>query len=329
MGRSDDALLESAIRLRGSLRETPVVQLDHPAIDLYAKLEYCNVAGSVKDRPAYMILRAAIERRQVDRETVIVESSSGNFALALATFCKMLRLRFVPVIDPDILPPVEAALRALCERVVKVRERDEAGGFLRTRLAAVKTLCAALPRAYWPNQYGNPDGMRAHYELTGQEICEALPQVDHVFIGVSSGGTISGVSRRVKERCPGAKIVAVDAEGSVIFGGAPRRRRIPGIGASVVPPLLGEASIDDVVAVGEAETIAACHELLHTHHLFVGGSSGSCYAAVRRYFAGAPTRTRPRVLFLAADRGTAYAGTIYSEAWTRSIPEVNACNSRS
>ena len=327
MGESHNELIESVIRLRGALRETPVVQLRHPAVDLFVKLEYCNVAGSLKDRPAYRILRAAIERRQVDQETVIVESSSGNFALALAMFCKMLRLRFIPVIDPNILPPVEARLRALCERVVKVTEPDEAGGFLRTRLATVKALCASLPRSYWPNQYGNPEGMRAHYELTGREICEAVPQLDHVFIGVSSGGTISGVSRRVKERCPGAKVIAVDAEGSVIFGGEPRRRRIPGIGASIVPPLLREARIDDVVAVGEVETVAACHALLHDHHLFLGGSSRSCYAAVQQYFSGAPTRARPKVLFLAADRGVAYSGTIFSEEWIRGLSEVSACNS--
>lgn len=327
MGDSHNELLDGVMRLRGALRETPVVQLRHPAVDLFVKLEYCNVAGSLKDRPAYGILRGAIERRLVDRETVIVESSSGNFALALAMFCKMLRLRFIPVIDPNILPPVEATLRALCERVVKVTERDDAGGYLRTRLATVKALCASLPRSYWPNQYGNPDGMRAHYELTGREICEAVPQLDHVFLGVSSGGTIAGVSRRVKERCPGAKVVAVDAEGSVIFGGEPRRRRIPGIGASIVPPLLREACVDDVVSVGEVETVAACHALLHEHHLFVGGSSGSCYAAVQRYFAGAPGRARPKVLFLAADRGTAYSGTIYSEQWIGELSEVKACSS--
>lgn len=327
MGESHHELLESAIRLRGTLRETPVVRLEHPAADLYVKLEYCNVAGSLKDRPAYMILRSAIERRQIERHTVIVESSSGNFALALAVFCKMLRLRFIPVIDPNVLPPVEATLRALCERVVKVTEPDETGGFLQTRIATVKQLCASLSSAYWPNQYGNPDGMRAHYELTGQEICDALPRLDHIFIGVSSGGTISGVSQRVKERNLGTKVIAVDAEGSVIFGGKPKRRRIPGLGASIVPPLLRQASIDDIVTVCEVETVAACHELLYAHQLFLGGSSGSCYAAVQKYFTGTPTRARPKVLFLAADRGTAYSSTVYSNEWSGGLSQVSSCSS--
>src|SRR5437667_7730782 len=147
----------------------------------------------------------------------------------------------------------------------------------------VKHLCATVPNAYWTDQYGNLDAMEAHYKLTAGEICADFDSLDYVFIGVSTAGTIAGVSRRLKERYPNVRIIAVDAEGSVIFGGAPLKRHIPGIGSSIVPPLLSHAKIDDVVLISERETVQACRELLTTQGLFVGGSSGTVFAAIKRY----------------------------------------------
>jgi len=130
------------------------------------------------------------------------------------------------------------------------------------------------------------------------------------------------MSRRLKERYPDVRIIAVDTRGSVIFGDAPRKRHIPGIGASIVPPLLSQALIDDVVLIPERETAAACRELLVAHGLFVGGSSGSAFAAVKRYAGrmGRWGRTkRPTVLFVCADRGTAYLDTVFDPAWTAKL----------
>jgi 2,3-diaminopropionate biosynthesis protein SbnA len=298
------------------IRETPVVRLETRDIELYAKLEYMNGVGSVKDRPALWILKRAIERGDVGSGTTIVESSSGNFACALATFAAMLQLEFVPVIDPNIAPINEAYLRAACKRVVKVTERDDTGGFLKTRLQTVKALLAENPRSYWPNQYENVDGAAAHYHLTGAEICRAVPDADFVFLGVSSAGTIAGVSRRLRESIPSAKVIAVDVEGSVIFGQPPQRRLIPGLGASVAPALLGQALIDGLQIVSEQDTVRACHELLSAHGLFVGGSSGSVYAAIQHYFAlHPPGPARPKVVFLCCDRGAPYVTSLYNSQW--------------
>jgi len=298
------------------LRETPVVPLRMEGIELFAKLEYCNAFGSVKDRPAFWILKSAVESGEVTMGSTIVESSSGNFASALASYCQLLGLRFIAVIDPNIAPGNESFLRRACDEVVKVEERDDKGGFLKTRLNKVKELCAAIPGAYWTNQYGNPKAMEAHYLLTGEEMCRRFSELDYVFVGVSTGGTISGVSHRVKERFPSARVIAVDAEGSVIFGGEPKKRHIPGIGATTVPELLKQARIDDVVLVPEMEAVQACRELLFDHGLFVGGSSGSAYAAVKRYLPKMRSLSRPpKVLFLCADRGSAYLDTVFNPEW--------------
>lgn len=313
------ALLGRIDRLGRLMRPTPLVELEFAHARLFAKLEYVNPVGSIKDRTAYWILRRAAERGEIDEHTTIVESSSGNFATALATYADLLGLRFIPVIDPNILPTYESFLRRTCETVIKVDTPDESGGYLKTRLAAVHELCASTPRAFWTNQYGNVDGMDAHYRLTAEEVCAELPSLDYAFIGVSSGGTIAGMSRRLKEHFPAVRIIAVDAAGSAIFGSAPRRRHIPGLGAGIVPPLLEHAIIDDVVIVPESETAHACQQLLWDHGIFAGGSSGTSYAALLRYADTLRAAPGSTALFLCNDRGTAYMDTVYNTEWTRRL----------
>src|SRR5436309_3399193 len=306
-------------QLRKTLRPTPHVPLAVEHMSLFAKLEYVNPVGSIKDRPAYWILKRAAERGEIGDETTVIESSSGNFASALAAFTRLVGLRFIPVIDPNISSTYESFLRRTCSTVVKVEDRDDTGGFLKTRLQMVEHLRDTIPNAYWTNQYGNPDAVEAHYELTAGEICADFASLDYVFIGVSTGGTIAGLSRRLKERYPKVRVIAVDTQGSVIFGDTPRKRHIPGVGSSIVPPLVSEALIDDVVLIPERETVTACRELLVTHGLFAGGSSGTAFAAVKQY---APKMVRwrngkrPAVLFVCADRGTPYLDTVFDPVWT-------------
>jgi N-(2-amino-2-carboxyethyl)-L-glutamate synthase len=316
---STSRLSTSLELLRNTLRPTPHVQLAMKGMELFAKLEYVNPVGSIKDRPAYWILKRAAERGEICEETTVIESSSGNFAAALAAFTRLVGLRFIPVIDPNISGTYESFLRRICPTVVKVEERDDTGGFLKTRLEKVKELCATIPDAYWTNQYGNPDAIEAHYELTGTEICAGFDTLDYVFIPVSTAGTIAGVSRRLKEHYPNIRVIAVDTEGSAIFGGVPHKRHIPGVGSSIVPPLLSHAKIDDVVLISERETVEACRELLTTHGLFVGGSSGTAFAAIKRYAARIPAFKRPTVLFLCPDRGTPYLDTVFDPTWAAKL----------
>src|SRR5712691_3531503 len=117
--------------LRNTLRPTPHVPLAMEGVNLFAKLEYVNPVGSVKDRAAYWILKRAAERGEICDETTVIESSSGNFATALAAFTRLVGLRFIPVIDPNISATYESFLRRLCPKVMKVEERDDTGGFLK------------------------------------------------------------------------------------------------------------------------------------------------------------------------------------------------------
>jgi cysteine synthase A len=202
--------------------------------------------------------------------------------------------------------------------VEKVGEKDGAGGYLGTRLARVRQLCGELDSSYWTNQYANPDAALAHQQLTGEELCRSFARIDYLFVGVGTGATLAGLSNRLKLAFPAIRVVAVDAEGSVVFGGPPRPRHLPGLGSSIRPPMVGQAQVDDVVIVSERDAVLGCHELLRRHGLYAGGSTGSVYAAVRRYF-GRHHGPRPTVVFVSADRGSPYAETVYNPAWVNNV----------
>jgi 2,3-diaminopropionate biosynthesis protein SbnA len=311
---TERVLADSLARVRAGFIPTPVVRLAHDRVDLFAKLEFANPNGSVKDRSAFYILEHAIKSGELTPGSTVVESSSGNFAISLASFCRALHIDFVPVIDPNTNRSTERLLDLACRHVERVTERDTQGGYLRNRLVAVQRLLAMLDDGYWPDQYGNRHAADAHDEMTGAELCQVFDRIDYVFVGVGTGATIAGLSRRLKRAMPRIRVVAVDAVGSVSFGSEPGRRHIPGIGSSIRPPLLEQAQIDDVVMVPEADTVRACHRLVTQHGVFAGGSSGSVYAAIDRYFEGYHGRP-PVVVFLCADRGTAYADTVYRSGW--------------
>jgi cysteine synthase A len=305
--------------------QTPVVRLVHTSADVgcdvYAKLEGANPAGSVKDRPASYILRRALQEGLVDRNSLVVESTSGNFGVALAASCQSLGLRLVCVVDPNVAPTNRYLIERLGATVEMVARRDPQGGYLGARLDRVRELLREEPGAFWTNQYANEWNWMAHYVGTGRELADqfadAGTHLDYFFAAVSSGGTITGCARALRERFPDVRVVAVDVKGSVIFGGPSGPRHVPGPGSSRVPEILDRSLIDDVVHVDEISMIAECRRLLRREGLFVGGSSGAVVRGVRDFFAR-ERRVRARCPVVAVvfpDRGERYFDSIYDDQW--------------
>lgn len=294
---------------------TPVRQLRHDKAALFVKLEYNNYSGSIKDRAVLNILRKGVELGYIDKDTTVIESSSGNFAISLASMCRFIGIRSIVVIDPNINSDYERMVNLLATQVIKVTERDRTGGYLLSRIDKVNELCAQYDNIYWTNQYENKFNFQAYYHGLGLEICDSFDELDYVFVGVSTGGSIAGISRRIKEKFPQVKIVAVDIEGSVIFGQPPKKRYISGLGSSKVPGMIGEAIIDEVVHVAEINVVKGCRELLQNHTVFGGGSTGAMYYAATEFLATGNFDRKPVVLFLAPDKGAGYLDTVYNEEW--------------
>ncbi|WP_431165620.1 2,3-diaminopropionate biosynthesis protein SbnA [Tenacibaculum halocynthiae] len=307
---------------------TPIVSLpiaDKSNLNVFAKLEFYNPTGSVKDRAACYIISRLLKEGTINKDTTLIESSSGNFGVALSAYAKLNGLKFVCVIDKTTLPVNEMLIRLQGAEVIRITEPDEHGGYLLNRIKKIKEIIASNDNVYWVNQYANPLNARAYYNSLGIEICLEAPRqkIDYLFMGISSGGTITGVSQRVKENYPAAKIVAVDVDGSIIFGGKSHKRFIPGIGSSMRPEILKQAVIDDVVSVNEDETINACRELLEVHNLYAGGSSGSVYAGIKKYFDKNNIDSKTNVMCVFADSGERYITTIYNDQWGEMVREYN------
>ncbi len=286
--------------------------------DVFLKLEGFNITGSVKVKTAIGLVED-LEQRGIARpkQTVLVESSSGNLGLALSLVCAIKGYRFICVTDPNANRATIKGVELYGARVIVVEDRDAAGGYLGSRLKKIDQILQSDPNAVWLNQYANIANKNVHAEQTANEIAREFDKVDWVFVGTGTTGTLAGVSERLRQEFPRITVVAVEPVGSVTFGGAPGKRNIPGIGASVRPKLADLAKPDRIVAVTEEKTVEACLSFVRDHHLLVGGSSGTVLAAVQQL---APEfRRGDTIVAISADLGEKYLDTIYNSAWVEKL----------
>lgn len=243
---------------------TPLVLLsklfaNSRGIKVYGKLEMMNPTGSAKDRPALRIIQKAYEQGRINRGSVIIESSSGNMAISLAAICSYWGMKFISVIDPRTAAQNISIMKTYGAEVSYVDSPDPVTGeFLPARLERVRQLTESLPNSFWPNQYGNEHNYMAHYEGTIPEIIETLGHIDYIVGGVSTCGTMFGCSRYIHDNNLTTKVVAVDAVGSVIFGGEKGSRRFPGLGAGIIPPFGQNQFMDYAINVTDRDMVVAC-----------------------------------------------------------------------
>jgi N-(2-amino-2-carboxyethyl)-L-glutamate synthase len=306
----------SLLEIKKLIGNTKLFKLDIPYCNFYAKLEFQNPFGSIKDRPAFYIINNAVKRKLITPKSIVIESTSGNFGIAVGFICKAIGIKFISVIDPNISSSKENLLNLICDRVIKVTSRDITGGYLLTRIETVKRFISETPYSYNLNQYENEDNFLSHYFGLADELCNDLKQIDYVFISVSSGGTVIGLSIRLKEKFPNIYIVAVDVEGSVIFTNAPKPRVISGLGASIRSPLMDKALIDEIVILTQREIVEGCNELLHRHSVFAGASSGAAYMAGKKVMKGRKNKNA-NAIFICPDHGSSYIDSIYSIEWVK------------
>jgi N-(2-amino-2-carboxyethyl)-L-glutamate synthase len=283
---------------------------------LFLKCEGFNFAGSVKLKAAIEMVDAKEREGELRLGDTLVESSSGNMGIAMSVVAASRGYRFVCVTDERCTVTARRQMEALGARVQVVTEPTEEGGLLGARLARVRELCRSNGRYIWLNQYANDGNWRAHYLTTGPEIAKAFPNVDVLFVGAGTTGTLMGCARYFRENHPSVRVVAVDAVGSVTFGTASGPRLIPGLGTSVRPSILNETYLDDVIHVSEADTIRMCHQLVSQGFLF-GGSTGTVVRGALDWLVRAGAGKNLTAVAISPDLGDHYLDTLYDEDWLR------------
>jgi len=284
---------------------------------LFLKCEGFNFAGSIKLKAAAEMVAAAEQEGVLRPGSVLIESSSGNLGVALSMIAASKGYGFVCVTDSRCNLATKRLMQALGSRVHVITEPDSVGGFLGARINYVRALCASDDRYVWLNQYSNPQNWRAHYRTTAPAIARQFPQLDVLFVGAGTCGTLMGCAHYFREWHRPVQLVAIDSVGSVTFGGPPARRMIPGLGTSVRPPMLDVSYVDDLVRVEEADTIRTCHRLAGRGFLF-GGSTGTVVSGAMSWLRdhGSPNLT---AVAIAPDFGERYLDTVYHANWVQDL----------
>jgi len=271
---------ESALDLIG---ETPILHLrsyDRPrAASIFAKLEFLNPGGSVKDRAALGMIQEAEKRGLLRPGSTIIEPTAGNTGIGLALVGTLRGYKVILVVPEKYSREKKQVMKALGATLVSTPTDDGMPGAVKK----AQEIAAATPGGYLPQQFENPANPEMHYRTTAREIWQQMQgKIDALVLGAGTGGTITGVTRYVKERNPGVRSVLVESEGSVLGGGTAAPHKVEGIGNSFMPKILDRSLIDEVVAVTDRDAYATVVVLARREGLLVGGSSGAAAFASAR-----------------------------------------------
>ena len=280
---------------------TPVLRINGFGVDnLYAKLEYMNPFSSAKDRAAYYMIKGALERGEITRDTVIIEPTSGNTGVALSAIGSSMGFKVVVVMPESMSEERRKLIRGFgAELVLTSKELGMKGA-----TDKAEELRKEYGNAWIPNQFGNPDNPRAHYETTGPEILKDIPDLDIFVATIGTGGTISGCARYLKEKRSDIRVYGVEPEESPLLSkGLAGPHGIQGIGANFVPGNVDLSLIDEVVTVNLQDSLATMQKAMRSSGVFGGISSGASLAAALRIAKDNPGR---KVLAILTDTGERY-----------------------
>lgn len=298
---------------------TPLVRLnrvvDPGMATVYAKLEYLNPTGSVKDRIAVNIVRRAEEAGLLRPGATLVESTSGNTGLGLAMMAGVRGYRCICTMPDKMSKEKIDMLKAFGAEVVVTRT-DLPHDHPESYVEVAKRIARETPGGFYTDQYANPTNPEAHYLTTGPEIWEDTGgAIDCLVGGIGTGGTISGVGKYLKERNPAIRIVGADPDGSVLSGGTPKPWKVEGIGEDYVPKTFNSQVVDEWVRVTDKESFLAARKVARMEGLLIGGSCGTCVAAALRF----AERLTPSdlVVVMMPDTGRNYLSKVYNDDWMR------------
>lgn len=314
----------------GAIGNTPLVKLSRIGRDLpvplYAKLEFMNPGGSVKDRVGAFIIEQAEKRGELKPGGTIVEATSGNTGVGLAIAAALKGYKTVFVMPDKMSNEKILSLRAFGAKVVitpTAVEPDDP----RSYYEVANKFAREIPNAILANQYHNPDNPLSHELTTGPELWEQTDgRVTDVIIGMGTGGTISGVGRYLKSKNPDIKIVGVDIEGSILTeiwqnkgkipqGAYPKTYKVEGIGEDFLPSATDLSVVDWIERANDKESFLWARQLVKQEGIFAGGSSGSAIAGAIKYCR--KLKGDRLAIVILPDSGSRYLSKFYDDKWMR------------
>ncbi|HEY5139747.1 MAG TPA: cysteine synthase A [Methylococcales bacterium] len=302
-----------ATSLTDLIGNTPLLELSNfnkkhnLAATIIAKLEYFNPAGSVKDRIGFAMIEAAEKQGLLNKDSVIIEPTSGNTGIALAFVAAAKGYRLIIALPETFSIERRNLLKALGAELILTPGSEGMKGAIRR----ATELAAETPNSFLPQQFKNLANPEIHRKTTAEEIWKDTDGDVDIFIsGIGTGGTITGVGEVLKARKPGVQIIAVEPTDSpVLSGGNPGPHKIQGIGAGFVPDVLNVSVIDEIIKVSNDQAFATSRLLARTEGLLVGISSGAAaYAAFK--VAKRPENKGKKIVVILPDTGERYLSTI-------------------
>lgn len=268
-------LTDSILNLIGN---TPLIRLKQE--NVFAKAEFLNPGGSIKDRIALAMIEGAERDGRLDAHSIIVEPTSGNTGIGIALVGRLKGYRVRIVMPENMSEERKRLIRTLGAELVLTPAQDNISG----AVEHARQMAAQDPRVFVPQQFENPDNPRVHYEETARELWRQMAGDIACFVaGVGSGGTLQGIGKFLKEHKPGVIIVAVEPKNrSAILGHEPGLHQIQGIGDGFVPAILDVSLVDDVIEVTDEDAIETTRQLGRDYGLLVGISSGANVWAARQ-----------------------------------------------
>jgi cystathionine beta-synthase len=267
-----------------TIGSTPLVRLNkigkNLKCNLYAKCEYFNPGGSIKDRIAYAMITAAEKSGQIKKGDTLIEPTSGNTGIGLALAGAVLGYKVIITMPQKMSREKQVILEALGAKVIRT-PTEAAWDAPESHIGVAKKLQKELPNAHILDQYANKNNPRAHYEGTAEEIIKDLNgKVNMVVMTAGTGGTLTGVAQKLKEKIPGVQIIGADPEGSILAGPGPISTYfVEGIGYDFIPDVMKDAPVDAWIKTNDKASFQLAGQLMLEEGLMCGGSSGAAMQA--------------------------------------------------
>lgn len=311
---------------------TPIISLQrlapHLSVNLYGKCEYLNPGGSIKDRIGLHMINMAEQRGLLQPGGTIIEATSGNTGMGLAMVAALRGYKCIFVMADKQSKEKQLALKSIGAKVV-VCPTDVAADDDRSYYKVAERLAQDTPNSFYASQYTNLDNPDAHYCSTGPEIYQQCgDSLDYLVLGLGTGGTVSGISRYIKERNPKFKVIGVDPVGSIYYDLFykdimidPKTYLIEGIGEDFLPKTIDMKAMDEIIQVEDEESFIMARRLIRELGLLVGGSTGSAVLGAIKYFEQHPQSTvqgKKNALVILVDSSTRYLSKYLDDEWMKS-----------